>query len=375
LILSCDASKIAFGACLTTLDKDGKKYPVMFVSKKTSDAEENYSNTERELASIVWALNRLEYLISGMTLKVETDHQPLVAIIKGDTKNSEITNRCVRLLKKLSPWLSRDIEITYIKGKQNPADLLSRPKDVSSPINVISSVDKLFFNEIKKSQMIDAETHEILSDIADGNDQNNKYKLIKKDDVLCLLEERDNTKLFRLFIPRSCRQKALEILHGISHWGISAMKRMARKKMFWQGMNKDIEDYSQKCDICKVKGPGKLFKESLHETPIPPRPWYTVAIDLVSLPATSKGFLHVLTIIDMFTRFVITIPLKNKLSKTIAEKLSNVFSIQFLGSPVILLSDQGAEFVANIVDKLCKREGITQKFTAPYNPKANGTGW
>ena len=58
----------------------------MFISKRTSVTEENYSNSERELAAIVWAFNRLEFIISGSSIKIETDHQPLISIIKRDSK-------------------------------------------------------------------------------------------------------------------------------------------------------------------------------------------------------------------------------------------------------------------------------------------------
>jgi len=148
------------------------------------------------------------------------------------------------------------------------------------------------------------------------------------------------------------------------------MKRVARQRLYWPRMNKDIKEFVQGCEVCISKGTGKLFKEVLHECPVPPRPWHTIAVDLVKLPATSDGFLYVMTVIDLFSRLVGVIPLKSKLSQVVANQL---FSYNLLGSPAILLSDQGSEFIAESVRKVCKRFGILQRFVATYNPKANGT--
>jgi len=52
-------------------------------------------------------------------------------------------------------------------------------------------------------------------------------------------------KVFRLFIPNMCRSKAMKMVYGLNHWGIGTMKKIARQKMFWPGMNKDLTYISQ----------------------------------------------------------------------------------------------------------------------------------
>ena len=77
--------------------------------------------------------------------------------------------------------------------------------------------------------------------------------------------------------------------------------------------------------------------------------------------------------IDVFTKLSASIPLKLKHVRVVANNLLRVFTNGLLGSPVILLSDQESEFASEIFEKMCKRLGITHKFLATYNPKANGT--
>ena len=114
-------------------------------------------------------------------------------------------------------------------------------------------------------------------------------------------------------------------------------------------------------------------KAHSHEPPVPPRQWHTVAADLVSMPATINGFIYALTIIDTFSRVAAVVPLKSKHARTVGRKLKAVFEAKWLGPPVTLLTDNGKEFTAGIIKKLCASYGVQQKFTTAYNPKANGT--
>lgn len=50
---------------------------VLYVSPKLSDAEKHYSNIERELLAIAWALEKLNHYVYGKHTVIETDHKPL----------------------------------------------------------------------------------------------------------------------------------------------------------------------------------------------------------------------------------------------------------------------------------------------------------
>ncbi|CAF1156367.1 unnamed protein product, partial [Brachionus calyciflorus] len=54
----------------------------------------------------------------------------------------------------------------------------------------------------------------------------------------------------------------------------------------------------------------------------------------------------------------------------IFEKVLEFISIY--GAPVEWLSDNGKEFVNELLEKLCKVFKINRRFTSPYNPRANG---
>ena len=69
--IQCDASKKGLSAVLLQESK-----PVMYVSRVLTETEQRYSNTERELLAIVFALERLNHYTFGRTITV-TNHQPL----------------------------------------------------------------------------------------------------------------------------------------------------------------------------------------------------------------------------------------------------------------------------------------------------------
>ena len=70
--VTTDASEKAIGRVLS---QEG--HPVIYVSRKLSQAEQNYSNFEREALSIVFVVTRLKPFLLGRRFTLQTDHKPL----------------------------------------------------------------------------------------------------------------------------------------------------------------------------------------------------------------------------------------------------------------------------------------------------------
>ncbi|GBN39552.1 hypothetical protein AVEN_158799-1 [Araneus ventricosus] len=66
------------GVVLSHRDAENENHPILYLSKKISDAERKYSATERECAAIIYAIKELKYYLDGQNLTIETDHKPLV---------------------------------------------------------------------------------------------------------------------------------------------------------------------------------------------------------------------------------------------------------------------------------------------------------
>ncbi|GFS75182.1 retrovirus-related Pol polyprotein from transposon 297 [Trichonephila clavipes] len=117
-IVQTDASNAGMGAVLTQLTEQGEEHPILYLSKKFSEVEKRYCTTEKECASIVFAIKRLHYYLDGNSFLVMTDHNPLVWLNRNVSSNP-------RLMRwALQPY---NFRIVHRSGKSHKnADSLSR---------------------------------------------------------------------------------------------------------------------------------------------------------------------------------------------------------------------------------------------------------
>ena len=62
--IACDASDLAAGSVLLQADDQGVDHPVAYYSRKFSPAQVNYSTVEKELLSIILALEHFNYYVT-----------------------------------------------------------------------------------------------------------------------------------------------------------------------------------------------------------------------------------------------------------------------------------------------------------------------
>ena len=72
-------------------------------------------------------------------------------------------------------------------------------------------------------------------------------------------------------------------------------------------------------------------------------PWQRIAIDfMTNKPTSREGYSNILTIIDEYSHFLFAFPTRDRLSSTVIECLSLLFTL--FGPPTSVHSDRGAEF-------------------------------
>lgn len=119
ITLQCDSSKDGMGF---TLMQNGQ--PVMYGSRSLTEIQKNYSQTEKEMLSIVEATRKYhDFLYGRPEILVQTDHKPIVSIM---TKHVASINNA-RLQRMRLKLLKYNLNVTYVPGKNMYiADLLSR---------------------------------------------------------------------------------------------------------------------------------------------------------------------------------------------------------------------------------------------------------
>lgn len=102
------------------------------------------------------------------------------------------------------------------------------------------------------------------------------------------------------------------------------------------------------------------------------RPFPRVAVDILELPVTLKGNRYVLVVEDYFTKFVNLSALPNQTAQSVAQCLFEDY-VLIHGILESLHCDQGHQFEAEVIQRLCQWLGIKKMRTSPYSPKSYGT--
>ena len=99
------------------------------------------------------------------------------------------------------------------------------------------------------------------------------------------------------------------------------------------------------------------------------RPWQRLNIDLIGpLPASEDNHKYILSVVDMFTRYGIAIPLVDK-SMVVVSRAMVDHVISPHGCPEEIFSDNGSELVGAAFRQAVKSLGISQKFITHFVPK------
>ena len=94
-------------------------------------------------------------------------------------------------------------------------------------------------------------------------------------------------------------------------------------------------------------------------------------MDIVGpLPKTARGHRYILVICDYTTWHTEAMPLKKFTVPAVAEQLMELLSTH--GVPKDILTDQGTNFMSQLLQELYKMLGVKPVRTTPYHPQTNG---
>ena len=136
-------------------------------------------------------------------------------------------------------------------------------------------------------------------------------------------------------------------------------------------MYEDVKDMISRCKLCTTTNPENRKKAKFGRRKLPSAPLEFVAIDfIVDLPITKRNNIHILTIVDGFSKFVRLYALKDRTATTAAKFIYD-YCMTF-GIPKILYSDKDPAYRSDLFSQLMKLLGVRKLSTTGYNPRANG---
>ena len=202
-----------------------------------------------------------------------------------------------------------------------------------------------------------------------------RVKFIIENGLLYRLFRKGSKSYNQLVVPSSFRSKLLALAHDSmtsGHLGSTSTIKRLTSRFYWPRITSDVRAYTRSCPVCQTRSHrGATPKVPLSFVPTVTTPFKRVAIDLVGpLVRTRSGCSHILVLTDYATRWVEAIPMKATTSPHVAEALLSIFCR--LGFPDEIVSDNGPQFVSDVMEQVFKLLGIKHSCTTPYHPQANG---
>ncbi|GJR93699.1 reverse transcriptase domain-containing protein [Tanacetum coccineum] len=379
--LMCDASDYAIGAVLgQRIEKHFR--PIHYASKTMTEAESNYTTTEKEMLAVVYAFEKFRsYLIMNKSI-VYTDHSALKYLFnKKDAK--------ARLLRWVLLLQEFDFKVIDTKGAENyAADHLSRlenpyenvldPKEINEnfPLETLNMVTSR--GDPSTPWFADYANYHAGNFIVKGMSTQQKNKFFK--DVKHYFW--DDPFLFKTCADQVIRrcvsgQEAVDILTAChsgptgGHYGANyTAKKVFDSGFYWPTIYKDAHELVKNCDSCQRQG--KISqRDEMPQNSIQVCEIFDVwGIDFMGPFPSSRGNKYILVAVDYLSKWVEAKALPTNDARVVVKFLKSLFAR--FGTPRAIISDRGTHFCNDKFAKVMSKYGVTHRLATAYHPQTSG---
>lgn len=357
-LLQCDASAIGVGSVLSQ-KIGGIEHPIAFYSRLLTKPEKNYGTTERELLAVLESIKHFRGYLDGMKFTIITDHIALKWLLTLDNPSG----RLARWATQISQF---NFDIEHRKGVLNIVpDCLSRPQ-----INLIT------YNE-GVNNTTDRWYKKIFLGVRNNPQMFPAYSI--QQGVLMRRMPLDSPlhgDPWRIVLPADKTRESILEAHNNPpsiHPGTMKTYLLLKKIYYWPNMYHDISEVLRDCSTCKAhkisntKPRGRMLYPKSVTLPL-----QMISIDLIGpLPLAYYGYKYILTMVDVFSKYVWLVPLKKIDAKGICNALEKEIFLIF-GVPTSILCDNATVFHSNFFSRFLRSYNIGEPYFTPfYSPQAN----
>ena len=382
LKLVTDASSTGLGAALLHVTPDGLERPVSYASRTLTPTERKYAQVEKEAAGVSFGVRRFHQFLFGRPFTLVVDNRALSRILSPDKELPSLAAaRMQRYALQLAAYQYR-VELRRTE-EMRVADTLSRmaranPEEEqkaaeeeadyrqSCVLFLADSGPALTAKSIAAATRRDPVLARALAAIRSGweavvDPDLVPYKTRQEElstDADCVLWGG------RVVIPHALRTQVKTELHE-GHFGCVRMKQLARRFVWWPGMDAELEALARDCAACAVK---RTEPRHAVRHPWEPAagPWQRVHVDFAG-PIFGSSYL---VVVDSYSKWLEVVAMKSTTAGRTIAVLRDIFAR--LGLPLQLVSDNGPQFACEEFGAFTAANGIRHTRVAPYHPSSNG---
>ncbi|GJZ65267.1 reverse transcriptase domain-containing protein [Tanacetum coccineum] len=322
--LMCDASDYAIGAVLgQRIEKHFR--PIHYASKNMTEAESNYTTTEKEMLAVVYAFEKFRsYLIMKKRI-VYTDHSALKYLFaKKDAK--------ARLLRWVLLLQEFNFKVIDTKGAENyTADHLSR-------------LENPYENVLNPKEI------------------NENFPL----ETLNMVTSRGDPSQEAAGILTACHSGPTGGHYGANY----TAKKVFDSGFYLPTIYKDAHELVKNCDSCQRQG--KISqRDEMPQNSIQVCEIFDVwGIDFMGPFPSSRGNKYILVAVDYLSKWVEAKALPTNDARVVVKFLKSLFAR--FGTPRSIINDCGTHFCNDKFAKVMSKYGVTHRLSTAYHPQTSG---
>ena len=387
----------AVGAVLSQKQK-GMERVIAYGAKKLSATQQNYTAYKGEMVAAILFMKHWRYYLQHRPFILRTDH----AALKWLKTSEPPIGMTGRMLETLANF---DFKIQHRAGTlHGNADGLSRAPHLKEKVEDDTDVadgeriaalaageEELTADDWLQAQRQDEDIAFMRKCLLRGEKPTRKEKeagsptastysdyflnleIGQKTGLVCYNKTMPDGQTRKLIlVPRQLWELVLWQAHlHKKHQGAEEMVLAVQRSMYFPKMYQVAKSLKRQCPSCQRAKPRKpKQKHTLvsHEDGYPMR---KLSIDYVGpLPTSTKGHRYILTVRDVFTRWLEAFPTVNCTAETTVDVLQREVFMRY-GLPETLHSDRGTGFTAALSKEVARLLGVSWTYTPSYNPNSN----
>jgi hypothetical protein len=401
ICLHTDASDYGWGCYLFQKDREGKEWPVHFLSQAFNDVQSRWSTAEKECYAIFQSMRKLEHLLQDRKFILRTDHRNLLFL------NAQPSAKVTRWKLAIQEF---DFTIEHIPGKDNiVADHMSRlcaapphkepnaqrqhdsqskiaceasgsagGSDTNPTICMTCTPVSTMVAVSESSSSSQAGPDERMAEEVQGDVAVPRHPETPTEHTG---QHANNSNEFYRITDSA--YKIIKAVHNASsgegHLGvdrtIEAVKNYIQRHGLddWPTLRRDCEEFRKRCPICQ--------RQDQRRPPLVTAPYLLstkdkamrhMAIDTMGpFPPDKDGNTYIIAMVDRYSRFLEMAPTKDATAQSAAEWLVNNHFAYF-GVPQTIHSDNGPQYVNSIMNTISQRTGVRFTRSTPYSHEENG---